>query len=75
VVAREQEAHLLGVPVGDPLMLIERVAYSRSGLPLEYARDLFRGDRTRITVWSAGAGVVRPAPAGRAARPLRAGAG
>jgi DNA-binding GntR family transcriptional regulator len=33
-------------------MLIERTAYSESGQPLEFARDLFRGDRTRMVVWS-----------------------
>ena len=33
-------------------MLVERTAYSRSGLPLEFARDLFRGDRTRVVVWA-----------------------
>ena len=37
---------------GAPLMLVERTAYSRSGLPLEYARDLFRGDRTRVVIWT-----------------------
>ena len=37
---------------GAPLMLVERTAYSRTGQPLEYARDLFRGDRTRVVVWT-----------------------
>jgi GntR family transcriptional regulator len=40
------------VDEGAPLMLVERTAYSRSGLPLEYARDLFRGDRTRVVIWT-----------------------
>jgi DNA-binding GntR family transcriptional regulator len=34
-------------------MLVERIAYARSGEPLEYARDLFRGDRTKVVVWTA----------------------
>ncbi len=25
---------------------------ARSGEPLEFARDLFRGDRTRVVVWT-----------------------
>jgi GntR family transcriptional regulator len=33
-------------------MQVERIAYARSGEPLELARDLFRGDRTRIVVWT-----------------------
>ena len=42
----------LGVTEGAPLMLVERTAYARSGLPLEFARDLFRGDRTKVVVWT-----------------------
>ncbi|HEX2824330.1 MAG TPA: hypothetical protein VHO07_29835 [Streptosporangiaceae bacterium] len=30
------------------------VAYDRSGEPVEFARDLFRGDRTRVVVWTSG---------------------
>ena len=37
---------------GAPLMLVERTAYGRSGEPLEFARDLFRGDRTRVVMWT-----------------------
>ena len=50
VIADEQQARLLGVDEGSPLMLIERTAYTASGTPVEYARDLFRADRTRLTI-------------------------
>ena len=50
VIADAEEAALLGVEVGSPLMLIERTAYTASGVPVEYARDVFRADRTRITL-------------------------
>jgi len=33
-------------------MLVERVAYTQAGFPVEFARDLFRGDRTRIVMWT-----------------------
>ena len=33
-------------------LLVERTAYDASGIPIEYARDLFRGDRTRVLVES-----------------------
>jgi GntR family transcriptional regulator len=33
-------------------MLVERTAYARTGQPVEFARDLFRGDRTRLVVWT-----------------------
>jgi GntR family transcriptional regulator len=52
VTARVREAEALEVADGAPLMLVERTAYARSGEPLEFARDLFRGDRTRVVVWT-----------------------
>ena len=52
VTAGVREAEALEVDQGAPLMLVERTAYARSGEPLEYARDLFRGDRTRVVVWT-----------------------
>jgi GntR family transcriptional regulator len=52
VTAGVREAEALGVAEGAPLMLVERTAYAQSGTPLEYARDLFRGDRTRVVVWA-----------------------
>ena len=35
-----------------PLMQVERTAYDEAGEPVEFARDLFRGDRTRIVMWT-----------------------
>src|SRR5260370_23375833 len=52
VTAGVREAEARGVPEGAPLMLVERTAFSRSGTPLESARDLLRGDRTRVVVWT-----------------------
>jgi DNA-binding GntR family transcriptional regulator len=52
VTAGVREAEALDVAEGAPLMLVERTAYARTGEPLEFARDLFRGDRTRVVVWT-----------------------
>jgi len=52
VTAGVREAEALEVAEGAPLMLVERVAYDRAGQPVEFARDLFRGDRTRIVMWT-----------------------
>ena len=52
VTAGVREAEALEVAEGAPLMLVERTAYAKSGEPLEFARDLFRGDRTRVVVWT-----------------------
>ncbi len=52
VVAGVREAEALEVEEGAPLMLVERTAYSAAGQPLEFARDLFRGDRTKVVVWT-----------------------
>jgi GntR family transcriptional regulator len=52
VIAGVREAEALEVDEGAPLLLVERTAYARGGQPLEYARDLFRGDRTRVLIWT-----------------------
>ena len=52
VAAGVREAEALQIAEGAPLMLVERTAYAKSGMPLEFARDLFRGDRTRVVVWT-----------------------
>jgi GntR family transcriptional regulator len=54
VIAGAREAEALDVAEGAPLMLVQRTAYARSGTPLEFARDLFRGDRTRLVIWTSG---------------------
>ena len=45
----EEEANLLKVTPGSAALLIRRLAYSR-GLPVEYAVDHYRGDRTTFRV-------------------------
>ncbi|WP_043638896.1 GntR family transcriptional regulator [Nonomuraea candida] len=52
VIAQPAEAAELGIAPGTPLMLIERTAYAADGTPVEYALDLFRPDRVRISVRS-----------------------
>jgi GntR family transcriptional regulator len=48
VVATEYEAKLLDVKQGTPLMLERRIAFDEVDRPVEYARDLYRGDRFRF---------------------------
>lgn len=50
VAALDEEARLLQVELGTPLMLIERTTFTVAGLAIEYARDLFRPDRVRISL-------------------------
>jgi len=45
----EEQAALLGVSPGSPALLIRRVGYA-SGVPVEYAIDYYRGDRTTFRV-------------------------
>jgi GntR family transcriptional regulator len=49
-VARRAEADALGVAPGAPLMLVERTASAAGGVPVEFARDRWRGDRARFTI-------------------------
>ena len=55
VLADADQAALLGVEAGGPLMAIERTAYDAADQPLEYSTDLVRGDRTRVIAWAYGA--------------------
>jgi len=48
VLATDYEAPLLQVKTGAPLMLETRLAYGQAGQPVEYGRDLYRGDRFKF---------------------------
>jgi GntR family transcriptional regulator len=50
VSARQDEADLLKVDLASPLMLITRTAFTTAGLAVEFARDLFRPDRIKISL-------------------------
>ncbi|MGZ4480253.1 MAG: GntR family transcriptional regulator [Nocardioidaceae bacterium] len=52
VSATADEAELLDIGPGAPLMMIERTAQTSAGLPVEFSRDLFRPDRLRVSVRS-----------------------
>ena len=47
--ASADEAGLLGVSVGTPLLAITRTSRTAAGTPFEFSQDLFRADRTRVT--------------------------
>jgi GntR family transcriptional regulator len=65
VVASPDEAMVLDVEVGAPLLAITRTTTDRGGEPIEFSHDLFRGDRTRIVVRTPGPGGVTRAAPGR----------
>jgi len=48
IAASPAEAALLDVEPGSPLMLVERTSWDDGNRPVEHARDLYRGDRTRF---------------------------
>ena len=50
VVATKEEAELLGVTEGSPLMLIKSISYLKDGTPIEYYKAVHRGDRSRFQV-------------------------
>lgn len=49
VAADAYEADLLGVHVGTPLLMLERISRNEAGEPVEFVRSLYRGDRYRFT--------------------------
>jgi len=50
VLSVDDEARLLNVAPGAPVFLVERTAYDRSGVAIEYVRSVMRGDRYAVTV-------------------------
>jgi GntR family transcriptional regulator len=50
--ANEEQAGLLGIEVGSPLLLITRTSFSESGIAVEFSRDYHRSDRARIRIKS-----------------------
>ena len=54
VAASQDEALVLDVPAGAPLLAITRTTTDTGGVPFEFSHDLFRGDRIRITVRTPG---------------------
>lgn len=50
ILAGAAEVETLAVDDGAPLMYIERIVYDVHEVPIEFSRDVFRGDRTRIVV-------------------------
>jgi GntR family transcriptional regulator len=48
VLIRELESRWLGVPVGLPALLLDRIAYTSTGQPVEFCRSIVRGDRCRF---------------------------
>lgn len=48
--ASPEHAALLEVEPGTPLMLVTRHAFTAAGVPIEFARDRYRADRTRISL-------------------------
>jgi GntR family transcriptional regulator len=46
--ANRYEAELLGVPVGAAMMLVRGVTYLADGRPVEYYKNVYRGDRFRF---------------------------
>ena len=54
VAAGAAEARLLGLPRGAPLLAVARIAWDADGRPFEHSHDLFRADRARILVRTAG---------------------
>ncbi len=46
--AREEEAGLLKIEVGGPVLLTRRVTYTERGQPIEYAKSVYRGDKYKF---------------------------
>lgn len=52
VIATDQQAELLDVEPGQPLLRVIRTSFTIDGTPVEFAHDYFRPDRTRLRLRS-----------------------
>ncbi|MGI6165869.1 MAG: GntR family transcriptional regulator [Limnochordia bacterium] len=50
VAPTKDEAELLHISTHTPLMLLVRVGFDSNGHPVEYAKELYRGDRCRFVI-------------------------
>lgn len=48
-VASKEEADLLSISLGDPVLSIVRTTYFQNDLPFEYVMSIYRGDRYKLT--------------------------
>jgi GntR family transcriptional regulator len=64
VTASPDEAQVLDVAAGSPLLAITRTTSDANGTPIEFSQDLFRGDRIRIVVRTPGQAGASPAEPG-----------
>ncbi len=53
VIATTYEAELLGINQGAPLMLERRLSFDEFGRPVEYGKDLYRGDKFKFVTQDA----------------------
>ena len=50
VLATQNEAELLEIEEGDPLVMLDSISYTKTGQIVEYYHALHRGDRSRFEV-------------------------
>jgi len=48
VAATQEEAELLEIPLGHPLLLLQDTIVDQNGVPFEYAKVVFRGDKLKL---------------------------
>ncbi len=51
VLARPEEAELLETDVGLPMLMLSRHSFDSDGMPVEWARSVYRGDRYKFVAW------------------------
>ncbi len=48
--AKKEEADLLCIEAGNPVLVLRRLVYFDDGTPFEYAKDIYRADRTKFKI-------------------------
>ena len=50
IATNEYESEILGVKMSSPALLITRISYDNNNVPIEFAKDIYRGDRSRFYI-------------------------
>jgi len=50
MITNRNESEILGIEISSPALLIVRIAFDNNGVPIEFAKDIYRGDRSRFYI-------------------------
>jgi len=50
IITNNNESEILDVKISSPALLIVRISFDSNGVPIEFAKDIYRGDRSKFYI-------------------------